>query len=155
MDIKVLGVGALLTRLAECCNPLPGDDIIGFITRGRGVTVHRKDCPNIIHEEERERLVQVNWGASSTSYPVPIQIEAWERVGLLRDISITVFQEGVNMAAISSSTHEDGTVSFFITLSVRGIGQLGRLFSKLEAVQGVIRVSRGTGGGDDGIRRAA
>ncbi len=145
--IQVLGVGDLLTRLAPCCNPVPGDDIIGFITRTRGVTIHRKDCPNIVHEDERERLVPVSWGAVDHSYPVPIQVEAWDRVGLLKDISTVVSGERVNITAISSAEHSDGITSISLTLEITGIGQLSRLFSKLEGIRGVIGVTRG--GGDE------
>ena len=143
--IQVLGVGDLLTRLAPCCNPVPGDEIIGFITRTRGVTVHRKDCPNIVHEDEKERIVRVTWGAADRPYPVPIQVEAWDRVGLIRDISTVISAERVNIAAVSLSEHGDGTASVSLTVDITGIGQLSRLFSKLEGVRGVISVTRGTG----------
>jgi GTP pyrophosphokinase len=141
--IQVLGVGDLLTHLARCCNPVPGDDIIGFITRTKGVTVHRKECPNIINKDEKERLVQVSWKAIDRSYPVPIQVEAYDRVGLLRDISTVISSEKVNIAAVSSTEHDDGTTSILLTVDISGIGQLSRLFSKLEGVRGVIRASRG------------
>ena len=75
--IQVLGVGDLLTRMAPCCNPISGDDIMGYITRNRGVTVHREECPNIVNEQEKERLVKVTWGEAQTLYPVRITIEAW------------------------------------------------------------------------------
>ncbi|HPL30736.1 MAG TPA: bifunctional (p)ppGpp synthetase/guanosine-3',5'-bis(diphosphate) 3'-pyrophosphohydrolase, partial [Anaerolineae bacterium] len=83
--IRVLGVGDLYTRMASCCNPLPGEEIIGYITQGRGVTVHRRDCINIINESERERLVAVDWGDVAQVYPVKLQIDAWDRSALLRD----------------------------------------------------------------------
>ncbi|KPK19722.1 MAG: (p)ppGpp synthetase, partial [Dehalococcoidia bacterium SG8_51_3] len=100
VSISVLGVGDLLTRLANCCHPLPGDRIIGYITQGRGITVHRKDCPNIVHEEEKERLVKVEWGAVAQVYPVTIQVDAWDRVGLVRDISAIIAEEGVNLTEV-------------------------------------------------------
>ena len=90
LGIQVLGVGDLLTRLAACCNPLPGDDIIGFITRSQGITVHRKDCSNIINLKERERLIGVKWGRVHEVYPVNVEIEAWNRVGVLRDIAAVI-----------------------------------------------------------------
>ncbi|MBM2832537.1 MAG: pyrophosphokinase, partial [Dehalococcoidia bacterium] len=88
--VQVLGVGNLLTNLAKCCHPIPGDGIIGYITRNRGVTVHRSDCHNVVHEDEKERLVRVEWGKSVQQYPVGVQIDSKNRVGLLRDISATV-----------------------------------------------------------------
>ena len=78
--VQVLGVGDLLTNIARCCNPIMGDEITGFITRGRGVTVHRKSCPNITSEDELDRIVPVDWGESRTLYPVRIQLDCWDRV---------------------------------------------------------------------------
>ena len=80
-----MGVGDLLTSMARCCNPINGDEIIGFITRTRGVTVHRRNCPNIRNEDEPERLVPVSWGETEVKYPVRIQVKSMDRVGLLRE----------------------------------------------------------------------
>ncbi len=88
--ITVLGVGDLLTRMAQCCGPIRGDRITGYITRSRGVTVHRDTCPNVVNESEKERLVQVGWGETQPVYPVRIMIEGWDRVGLLSDITTLV-----------------------------------------------------------------
>lgn len=142
--VKVLGVGDLLTHIASCCQPVPGDEIIGFITRGRGVTIHRKNCTNILNEDEKERLVKVEWGEAGVSFPVNITVDAWDRVGLLRDVSALVSEEDVNIASVTLSDPDrrDGTLSIFLTVDIRNIGQLGRLFGKLEAVPGVINVSR-------------
>ena len=149
-SIQVLGIGDLLTRTARCCNPVPGDEIIGYITRSRGVSIHRKDCPNIIHiiESDRERLVPVDWGKVSQLYPVDVRIEAWDRVGLIRDISSMAAEEGVNIASMSTTEHQDYTISIFATLETKGVGQLSRLLSKMEGVRGAISVVRcveGTG----------
>ena len=142
--VKVLGVGDLLTQIASCCQPVPGDEIIGFITRGRGVTIHRKNCTNILNEDEKERLVRVEWGEAGVSFPVNITVDAWDRVGLLRDVSALVSGEDVNIASVSLSNPDrrDGTLSIFLSMDIKNIGQLGRLFGKLEAVPGVINVSR-------------
>ena len=139
--IEVLGVGDLLTRIARCCNPIHGDNIIGYITRSRGVTVHRKSCPEILAETETERLVQVGWGKTQTIYPVRIQIDAWDRVGLLRDITSLVYEERVNIHSCVSEEFDDVSV-ISLTVYINGIDQLNRLFSKLEGVKGVITVSR-------------
>jgi len=141
-NVRVLGTGDLLTRTARCCNPVPGDDIIGYVTRGEGVTVHRRDCHNILHLAEKERLVEVEWGRRGQFYPVAVHIEAWDRVGLLRDVSALVAGEKVNMVGVRTQEHDDGTVSVFITLEITGIEQLTRLLSRLEAIRGVISVSR-------------
>ena len=140
--IRVLGTGDLLTRLSRCCNPVPGDEIIGFVTRGEGVSVHRRDCKNIVNEDERERLVDVEWGRSGQMYPVAVHIEAWDRVGLLRDITILVAEEKVNMVGVHTQEQDDGHITIFVTLETMGLQQLSRLLSRLEAIRGVVSVSR-------------
>ena len=140
--IKVLGVGDMLTHLARCCNPVPGDRIIGYITRSRGVSIHRQDCYNVVHEDEKERLIPVEWGASTSLYPVSIQVEAWDRVGLMRDITTIVAEEKVNIMAANSLRHDDHTVTESFTLETKGLPQLSRLLSKIEGVRGVTSVFR-------------
>jgi len=140
--VRVLGTGDLLTRLARCCNPVPGDPIVGFVTRGEGVSIHRKDCPNILHEEERERLVEVGWGSLGQLYPVAVRIEAWDRVGLLRDVSTMVAEEKVNMVGVHTQERDDGTITIFVTLETSGVEQLTRLLGRLESVRGVVGVGR-------------
>ena len=140
--VRVLGTGDLLTQLARCCNPVPGDGIIGYVTRSRGVTVHRRDCSNVIQEDERERLVDVEWGRSGHLYPVAVRIEAWDRVGLMRDISTLAAEEHVNMVAVRTQAHSDSTVSVFLTLETTGVEQLSRVLTKMESVQAVLFVRR-------------
>jgi len=139
--IEVLGVGDLLTSMARCCHPIHGDEIIGYITRSRGVTVHRRNCPNVVHESEKERLVQVDWGETQTLYPVRIQVEAWDRVGLLGDITSLVSDEKVNIASCVSEEYAEMSI-ITLTVHVSGIDQLSRLFIKLEAVKSVLGVTR-------------
>jgi len=142
VSIKVLGVGDLLTRLASCCHPLPGDGIIGYITQGRGITVHRRDCPNILNEVEKERLIDVAWGDVEQVYPVDIQVDAWDRVGLIRDISAIIAGDGVNIDGINMINHGNNTVSLFFTLEIRSVVQLTRLISKIYSVWNVINIVR-------------
>jgi GTP pyrophosphokinase len=141
--IEVLGVGDLLTRMARCCSPINGDEIVGYITRSRGVTVHRDTCPNIKSESEVERLVAVSWGKSQTLYAVRLRIDAWDRVGLLRDITSLVSGERVNIASCVSE-EDEGTCAITLTVYIDGISQLSRLFSKLESVNGVMGAARAT-----------
>ena len=141
--IEVLGVGDLLMSMARCCNPINGDEIIGYITRFRGVTVHRRTCPNILHEDEPERLVPVSWGKTEVKYPVRIQVRAMDRVGLLRDVTFVVSGENVNIASCVSEEY-DGVSIITLTLHVSGIDQLSRLFFKLEAISAVMTVTRST-----------
>ena len=145
VGIQVRGVGDLLTRLARCCNPVPGDSIIGYITRGKGITVHRRDCPNIKSASDSERLIEVEWGGTREAYPVNIRIEAFDRPGLLRDIAATMADEGISMSAVHVSTQGDNTATFLATLQISGIQQLRSVLSKLESVRDVLEVRRERG----------
>jgi len=140
--IKVLGVGDMLTQLAQCCRPVPGDKVIGYVTRSRGVTIHRRDCHNVVNEDERERLIPVEWVQTDSLYPVSIQVEAWDRVGLMRDISTIVAEEKVNITAVNSTHHDDHTVTEYFALGTRGLAQLSRLLGKIEGVRAVTMVTR-------------
>ncbi|MBA2598103.1 MAG: bifunctional (p)ppGpp synthetase/guanosine-3',5'-bis(diphosphate) 3'-pyrophosphohydrolase [Chloroflexia bacterium] len=143
--LQVMGVGDLLTSLATCCRPVNGDSIIGFVTRGRGVTVHRTDCPNIVNASEPERLVPVTWGDhGEETFPVTVQIKAWDRVGLLKDVSTVLADERVNIVSVLTTTHDDRTVTFYATVEVEGIGQLSTILQKLESVREVYEVRRET-----------
>jgi guanosine-3',5'-bis(diphosphate) 3'-pyrophosphohydrolase len=139
--VEVLGVGDLLTRLAECCHPVPGDEIIGFITRSKGVSIHRKDCPNILSLKEQERLIDVNWGHISELYPLTIQVNAWNRVGLLKDISTIVAGEKVNISNINFNDEKDD-VNLFITMDVKDMNQLNHILSKITSIPGVVSAGR-------------
>ena len=139
--IQVLGVGDLLTSMARCCNPIMGDQIVGFITRGRGVTIHRVNCPDILSEDQEERIVSVDWGETKTLYPVRIQLKCWDRVGLLGDVTSVVSNERINIANISSEEYDDVSV-ISLTVYINGIDQLNTLYTRLEAVNGIISVSR-------------
>ncbi len=140
--VRVLGVGNLYTRMASCCNPLPGEDIIGYITQGRGVTVHRKDCINVVNETERERLVAVDWGDVEQVYPVKLQIDAWDRSALLRDISAVIAEAGVNITDVGFARQEGGVASLRIDVEVTSTSQLSRLMGKIQSLWGVINVVR-------------
>lgn len=143
--IQVLGVGGLLTRLSRCCDPVPGEKIIGYITRGRGVTIHRSNCPNVHSSVEADRLVGVEWGNTRQQvFPISIRIEAWDRPGLLRDVSAVVAEEHINMSSADVGTRPDSTAIIRATLDVSSIAQLGRVMSRLEAVRSVISISRDT-----------
>jgi GTP diphosphokinase / guanosine-3',5'-bis(diphosphate) 3'-diphosphatase len=140
--VRIQGTGGLLTQLARCCNPVQGDEVIGYITRGRGVTVHRRDCPNILNLNEPERLIEVEWGeASDDVYPVPIEIDAYDRKGLVRDISTAVAEEQVNMRNISVQTNNN-LARFTVTMEVESAAQLSRVLSKIERVPNVMTARR-------------
>ena len=139
--IQVLGVGDLLTRLAPCCHPLPGDNIIGYITRSQGITVHRRDCVNVRKVQEKERLIEVSWGETHEVHPVNVQIDAWDRVGLLRDVTTVVAEAKVNIAGISTTYHND-VVSVFATLEITDMAQLTQVLSRIQGVRSVLSAIR-------------
>ena len=145
VGVQVMGVGDLLTRLAPCCNPVPGDPIIGYITRGKGITVHRRDCSNVENIADTERLIEVEWGSIREAYPVDIRIDAFDRTGLLRDIATMVADEGISMSAVQVSTHGDNTATFLATLQIGSIQQLRDVLSRLEGIRDVLEVRRDKG----------
>jgi GTP pyrophosphokinase len=145
--LTVTGVGDLLTGLAQCCRPVSGDSIVGYVTRGRGIMVHRTDCPNVAGLDP-ERMVPVSWGATGKdeTFAVGIKVTAWDRVGLLKDISTLLADERVNILYVSTSTADDRTVALDVTLEVVDVGQLSRVLHKLESIQDVFEVRRDTSG---------
>jgi GTP pyrophosphokinase len=141
--ISIDGLSGMLITLARCCNPMYGDSIVGYITRGRGVTVHRKDCSNMRSHSEPERLVEVAWGHVPTeeTYTIPLEIVAYDRDGLLRDISTVVADEKVNMTKVAVSTRQNMAV-VKLTMEIRDFHQLTRILNKMERIQNVIEARR-------------
>jgi GTP pyrophosphokinase len=120
-----------------------GDKIIGYTTRGRGITIHRADCPNLASLPDPERLIPVSWGdQGGATFPVAIRVSAWDRVGLLKDVSTLLADEKVNILSVLTKTHDDRTVTLLLTLEVEGISQLLRMIHKLEGVRDVAEVRR-------------
>ena len=142
--ISVLGVGDLLTRIAQCCNPIQGDEIIGFVTRTSGVSVHKSGCINVLNEDEQERLVPVVWGQKQELYPVRIRIEALDRLGLLRDITTKLSEDKINIAWVVTRENNNATVSMELTIHIAGLPELNRVFSRMEGIRGVTSVNRVT-----------
>ena len=144
--VRVSGVGDLLTRLARCCAPVPGDSITGYITRGKGVTVHRADCPSVAREQERERLVSVDWDRTDQQvFPVTIRVDAWDRVGLVRDVGALVADEGLSMSSVSTVVHKDQTATVLVTVEVSGLDKLSRVLNRLEGIRDVFSAVRDVG----------
>ena len=142
--IQIQGTGGLLTRLARCCHPLPGDEIIGYITRGRGVTVHRRDCPNILRLRNTERLIEVSWGTRLQTVPVTIRITAYDRTRLLHEISGIISAENINMAAVNVGRRKN-IVTLYITVEINDIAQLSRVLTKIERLPNVFEARRHMG----------
>lgn len=139
--VSVLGLKGLLTSIARCCNPAPGDAIVGYITRGRGATIHRQDCPNVLRIQDRERLVRVNWGEVKRTYPVPVRMKAYDRNGLMKDISTLISDEGINMTDIKVNVTRNLAV-LDLTLEVPDIAKLSRVLDRLENLPNVMEASR-------------
>ncbi len=156
--IRIKGVGDLPTRLAECCNPKPEDrePIIGYVTRGQGVTIHKWDCPNILARTNRgdvERLIEVDWGtAEEWVYPVVIQVRAWDRDGLLRDIATVIAEEGINMREVTSSLpQKPNLITLTATLGINHVDQLISVLERIDRLHNVVEVTRLPG--PDGRKR--
>jgi GTP diphosphokinase / guanosine-3',5'-bis(diphosphate) 3'-diphosphatase len=144
--VRVKGVGDLLVRFAKCCSPIPGDPIVGFITRGKGVTVHLQSCPTVVNEREVSRLIDVEWEAeASQTYPIAIRVEAYDRTGLLSDITQVVAENKVNIVAASVGVTPDHTAVVTATLQVHSVSQLARVMGRIENLKDVINVQRDLG----------
>ncbi len=142
---KIQGVGNLLTHLANCCNPLPGDPIVGYITRGRGVSIHRQDCGNALRyrTDAPERLVEVEWGGSDATYPTELLVTAYDRQGLLHDITAVLADAKINVLAVTTSTEKDRhTARLALTVEISDIDKLSRVLSKISQLPNVIDARR-------------
>ncbi|MDH3316768.1 MAG: GTP diphosphokinase [Gammaproteobacteria bacterium] len=144
--VQIHGVGNLLTQFAKCCRPVPNDAIVGFITRGRGVTIHRSDCPNMLRldAERRRRLIDVKWTATDTkTYPVDVQINAYDRQGLLRDVTTILAAESVNVVSLDTRTRsEDQSAEIKMTVEVSDLSHLSRVLDRISQLPNVIEARR-------------
>jgi len=140
-SVKVLGLKGILTNYAKCCNPVPGDGIVGYITRGRGATIHRKDCPNILRMKDKDRIVKVSWGEPKRTFPVIVQIEAYDRQGLLGDISTVLSNEGVNLRDIDIN-FSGNLAAIKMMLDVNDINQLGKVLALIESLPNIMEAYR-------------
>jgi GTP pyrophosphokinase len=143
--VRVKGVGDLLVRFANCCSPIPGDPITGYVTRGKGVTVHRANCPSVLSERDIERLIDVEWeSVDQQTYPITIRIDANDRPGLLNEITNVVAEYKVNIVAASIGTHPDGTATITATLKVTSLQQLSKVLVRIERIRDITSVTRET-----------
>lgn len=140
--VTVLGLKGLLTHMARCCNPTPGDEIIGYITRGRGATIHRVDCPNILRIRDKERLVRVSWGTPRQTFPVPVRIKAYDRDGLIRDVSTIISEEKINMTKVHVTVNSHNQAVFDLVLEVKNVAQLSKVLDRLERLPNVYEARR-------------
>ena len=145
-DIYIEGVGNLVTQFAQCCQPVPGDEIRGYVTVGRGVSIHRSDCDNLLHLEllEPQRILEVSWGdRPSSSYPVDMIIEAYDRTGLLRDVSVVLANEKINVTAVTTNSDvSENTASMRITVEVESLERFAKLMTKINQLPNVVSAKR-------------
>ncbi|MDQ7037416.1 MAG: ACT domain-containing protein [Anaerolineae bacterium] len=141
--VHIMGTGGLLVNMARCCSPTAGDDIIGYVTRGYGVTVHRVDCVNVHAISDTERLVEVSWGSVSEehTYIVPIEVLAQDREGLLRDISTVIADEKINITMVEVVTRQQ-IATLYISLELRNNHQLLLVLDKIECIASVHEARR-------------
>ncbi len=150
--ITVRGIHDVAVRFSRCCSPVPGDEIVGFVTRGRGVSIHRTDCVNIINlpEEERVRLIDAEWeqpadGSDKEKYSTEIQIFANNRIGMLVDISKVFTERQIDITSVNVRTNRQGKATFVMAFDIAGIEELNRLTEKLRQIEGVLDIERTTG----------
>lgn len=140
--VDMVGLKGLRSTMARCCNPMPGDAIVGYITRGHGATIHRQDCPNILRRKDTERLLRVDWGSKvRQTFPIPITIKAYDRQGLLGDISTIMQAENVNITDISVNTNRT-MIDIKLIIEPRDSAQLSRVLARLESLANVIEAQR-------------
>lgn len=145
--INIAGVGNLLTHTARCCKPVPGDLITGFITKGRGVAIHRHDCTNMLNMASTNpgRVIEVSWGTNAESYPVDIRIDAYDRPGLIRDISTVLANEKLNLIAFQTFTDKmENMAHMTLTLEIPNLASLSKIFDRIKNIPNVINVLRET-----------
>ncbi|MFN2451617.1 MAG: ACT domain-containing protein, partial [Candidatus Dormibacteria bacterium] len=137
------GVGDVLTSLATCCKPVVGEAIRGYITRGKGVTVHRANCVNMLNANDIDRICEVEWERGGRQvYPVGIKIEAWDRTGLLRDIAAVIAESKINLSGADVQVYDDKTAVISTVVEIQNLTQLSRLLERLEAIRDVHTVAR-------------
>jgi GTP pyrophosphokinase len=144
--VEVQGVGNLLTHMAGCCKPLPGDRIVGYITQGRGVSVHRADCQRVMQfqEEAPQRIIDVDWGAAEGErFEVDLAIEAYDRQGLLRDVTALFANARINVLAINTLSNKNThTATMQLTVEISDLGSLAKLLERLNRLKNVISAAR-------------
>ena len=147
--IAVKGIADLSVRFSKCCSPVPGDEILGFVTRGRGISIHRTDCVNVMNlpELERARVIDAEWQPEEAQgkYEAVIQIFANDRKGLLVDVSKALTERNISIQSINSRTNKQGIATLLLTFEVESREELNRVIDKLQGIESVIDIERTTG----------
>lgn len=143
--VRVKGIDNLLIRLSKCCSPIPGDEIVGYITKGRGVSVHRTDCPNVKSEEVKDRLIPVEWeGYASTNkeYNVDLEINGYDRRGLLNDVLQAIAETKTNITQVAGKTDRNKMVTIHLSISIQNIAHLKKIVDRIKQIHDVYSVRR-------------
>ena len=147
--IVVKGIDDVAVRFSRCCNPVPGDEIVGFVTRGRGVTIHRTDCVNMLHlvESERERLIDAEWQSgvqtrAGEKYTTEIKIYSNNRTGLLADISRILSEREIDVISMNVRTSKQGTATITVSFDISSVMELNKIIEKLRQVESVLDIER-------------
>lgn len=144
--VIVKGIDNLLIRLSRCCTPVPGDEIVGFITKGRGVSVHRADCPNIQEGDQADRLIEVEWEHSESpsrkEYPVDIEVSAFDRPGILNDVMHAVTEAKTNILAVTGRADHDKIATIHLTISISNITGLHKVVERIKQLPDIYSVQR-------------
>jgi GTP pyrophosphokinase len=145
-DIKILGINNLLTHIAKCCKPLPGDSVVGYVTRNRGLSIHRRDCNNIlnIENDSLHRMIEVSWGEKHTgAYPADLLIRVYDRAGILRDITAQLANEKINVLGLQTQKiHDSPEVDIYLTIEIKDRQQLKSAVEQLQKLPNVLEVRR-------------
>lgn len=143
--VKVKGVDNLLVRLSRCCNPVPGDEIVGYITKGRGVSVHRKDCPNVARNEVQGRLIPVEWentGNQDKQYNVDIEISGYDRHGLLNEVLQAINETKTHITAVTGKANQNHMATIHITILIHNLHHLRKIVDRIKQIPDVYTVRR-------------
>ena len=139
--VEVVGLKSLLSTMARCCNPMPGDQIIGYITRGRKAMIHRQDCPRILRHKDTARLLQVEWGKIERTFPMHMTVKAYDRQGLMGDIFTLLQNEGVNIENVSLNYNRT-VADIRLVIEIRDLAQLSRILTRIESLPNVLEAQR-------------
>ena len=144
-SVHIQGNVDLAVKFAHCCMPVPGDNIIGYITRGRGVTIHRADCINIKNSNEKDRLIEVSWldeTNTGSEFIAKLTLNANDRNGIIADVALAISNEGISISALKTKTPEEGLAKMNIDVIVNTTKQVDNLVKKLENIKGVLSIYR-------------
>lgn len=145
IGVRVKGIDNLLIRLSRCCNPVPGDQIIGFITKGRGVSIHRSDCLNVKTDDAKQRLLSVEWESDyseSKNYNVDIEISGYDRRGLLNEVLQAVTETRTNMNAVSGKSDKNKMATILMTVSIHNVDHLQKVVDRIKRIPDIYSVRR-------------